>query len=153
MYNLQTSTNPNRDVGSGTWQIKLVNGDGGPIRYGDKIYLLNQYGKRSYLDTCGSSTCEPSSNGVYNLQTSISPNRDVGSGTWEIISANGYDGPVSIGDKIHLLNQYGTQSYLDTCGSSTCPSSNGVYNLQTSTNPNRETGSGTWEIGIVYQGK
>ena len=49
------------------------------IKNGDKIHLINQYKKKSYLDTCGNS------NGKYGVQTSTSPNRDTGSGTWEIV--------------------------------------------------------------------
>ena len=50
-------------------------------------------------------------------------------------------GFVKNGDKIHLLNQFGTKSYLDTYVGLT-----GKYELQTSTSPNRDSGSGTWEI-------
>ena len=77
---------------------------GGSIRYGDQIQLINQYGTKSYLDTCGGSDC----NGKYSVQTSTSPNRDRGSGTWEIKSATGtkWGGLVKNGDKIHLINQY-----------------------------------------------
>ena len=113
---------------------------GGPIKYGDKIQLINQYGTKSYLDTCGHSSC---SGGTYSVQTSTSPNRDSGSGTWEIKSATGTNigELIKNGDKIHLINQYKKKSYLDTCGGS-----NGKYGVQTSTSPNRNTGSGTWKI-------
>ena len=82
-YGIQTSTNSNRDTGSGTWEIRSASEPniGGSIKYGDKIQLINQYGRKSYLDTCGGSI------GNYGLQTSLSPNRDRGSGTWEIKSA------------------------------------------------------------------
>ena len=50
-------------------------------------------------------------------------------------------GFVKNGDKIHLLNQFQTKSYLDTYVGLT-----GKYELQTSTSPNRDSGSGTWEI-------
>ena len=67
------------------WGIRSANEPnvGGPIKYGDKIQLINQYGRKSYLDTCGGY------NGNYGLQTSLSPNRQSGSGTWEIKSASG----------------------------------------------------------------
>ena len=81
-YGIQTSTNSHRDKGSGTWEIISAYNIGGPIKYGDKIQLINQHGKKnSYLDTCGGA------NGNYGLQTSTSSNRDSGSGTWEIKSA------------------------------------------------------------------
>ena len=142
-YGIQTSTSSHRDAGSGTWEIRSASESniGGPIKYGDKIQLINQHGKKnSYLDTCGGS------NGNYGLQTSTSPNRDSGSGTWEIKSVgdimgwkNG--GSIKSGDKIHLKNRYGRASYLDTYGGF-----NGEYGLQTSPNPDRDSGSGTWKI-------
>ena len=69
-------------------------------------------------------------------------------------------GPISYGDKIHLINQYvnrnGRKTYLDTCDDEhlaawTPAACNGTYHLQTSENPNRVNGSGTWEIEIILQ--
>ena len=84
-YGIQTSTKSNRDTGSGTWEIRAAfpSNIGGSVKYGDKIQLINQYGRKSYLDTCGGY------DGNYGLQTSLSPNRQSGSGTWEIKSASG----------------------------------------------------------------
>ena len=138
-YGIQTSTNSNRDTGSGTWEIRSASEPniGGSIKYGDKILLRNQYGTKSYLDTCGGSK------GNYGLQTSKSPNRDSGSGTWEIKSARGTSNGESIrnGDKIHLINQYETKSYLDAYGGF-----NGKYSIQTTANRNLDPGSRIWEI-------
>ena len=138
-YGIQTSTKSNRDTGSGTWEIRSASKPniGGSIKYGDKIQLINQYGTKSYLDTCGGSR------GNFRLQTSKSPNRDSGSGTWQIKSASGTSIGESIrnGDKIHLINQFQTKSYLDTY-----VGFKGKYEVQTSTSPNRDSGSGTWEI-------
>ena len=81
-YFVQTSVSPDRSgSGSGLWEIKSATGTsiGELIKNGDKIHLINQYKKKSYLDTCGGS------NGKYGVQTSTSPNRDTGSGTWEIV--------------------------------------------------------------------
>ena len=84
-YGVQTSKSSNRDTGSGTWEIRAAfpSNIGGSVKYGDKIQLINQYGRKSYLDTCGGY------DGNYGLQTSLSPNRQSGSGTWEIKSASG----------------------------------------------------------------
>ena len=62
------------------WGIRSANEPnvGGPIKYGDKIQLMVKCGSKSYLDTSGGS------NGNYGVQTSTSPNRDSGSGTWVI---------------------------------------------------------------------
>ena len=82
-----------------------------PINSLAKIHLLNQYGTKSYLDACGYSTCS----GQYAIQTSTSPDRDSGTGTWQIIPVDDTNmkGSIKYGDKVHLLNQYGTKSYLD----------------------------------------
>ena len=138
-YGIQTSKSSNRDTGSGTWEIRSASEPniGGSIKYGDKILLRNQYGTKSYLDTCGGSR------GNYRLQTSKSPNRDSGSGTWQIKSASGTSNGESIrnGDKIHLINQYETKSYLDAYGGF-----NGKYSIQTTANRNLDPGSHIWEI-------
>ena len=59
--------------------ISLGTSIGGSIKNGDKIHLINQFERKSYLDTY------VGSKGKYELQTSTSPNRDSGSGTWEIV--------------------------------------------------------------------
>ena len=141
-YGVQTSKSSNRDTGSGTWEIRSASKPniGGSIKYGDKIQLINQYGRKSYLDTCGGS------NGNYGVQTSTSPNRDGESGTWVIkaerdILGTKNGGLIKSGDKIQLKNRYGRMSYLDTFGGF-----NGEYGVQTSPNPDRDSGSGTWKI-------
>ena len=49
--------------------------------YGDMIKLINQYNARNgYLDTCGHSE-----RGDYGVETSPKPDRDGGSGTWQIV--------------------------------------------------------------------
>ena len=128
--------------GDSLWEIRSANEPnvGGPIKYEDKIQLINIAGTKSYLDTCGGSK------GIYGVQTSTSPNRDSGSGTWEIkavgdIMAWKRGGLIKSGDKIHLKNRYGRMSYLDTFGGF-----DGEYGLQTSPNPDRDSGSGTWKI-------
>ena len=152
VYSLQTSTTPNPEEGSSIWEIQSVDGgEGDPISYGDEIYLLNHYGKRSYLDTCGKSTCTTGKESKFLLQTGTSP---LDSGTWVIIHKANGQGPVKDGDEIHLQQSDGTEdSYLDACGQSTCNGNDGVYSLQTSTNKNRDKGSGTWGIEITYPGK
>ena len=48
---------------------------------GDMIKLINQYNaKNGYLDTFGHS-----GRGGYGVETSPSPDRDGGSGTWQIV--------------------------------------------------------------------
>ena len=56
-----------------------------PINRFAKIYLINQYGTKQYLDSYGGSDCN---GGQYGVKTSKYSNRDTGSGTWEIRSAS-----------------------------------------------------------------
>jgi len=151
-YDVQTSASPNRDFGSGTWEIRSVKGTGGPIRYGDKIHLLNQFGRKSYLDTCVNIGTIENCKGKYGVQTTLSPDRDSGSGTWEISSEKCIGGPVRNGDKILLINQYKKKSYLDQCSKYTLKGCNGTYHVETSKIPNRDEGTSTWEIEIIFQG-
>ena len=138
-YGVETSPNPDRDGGSGTWQVVSNNGRSGPIAYGDMLKLVNQYNAANgYLDTC----CH-SGRGGYGVETSPNPNRDGGSGTWQVVSNNGKSGNVAYGDMLKLVNQYNAANgYLDTC----CHSGRGGYGVETSPNPNRDGGSGTWQI-------
>jgi len=144
-YDVVTSSNPNRDGGSGTWEIvrnDLTNGSG-PVMYGDKIKLINQYNPaKGYLDTFGIVNDDTG----YGVVTSSNPNRDGGSGTWEIVRndlTNG-SGPVMYGDKIKLINQYNpAKGYLDTFG---IVNDDTGYGVVTSSNPNRDGGSGTWQL-------
>ena len=140
-FAIETNKKASRDA---LWEIRSANEPnvGGPIKYEDKIQLINIAGTKSYLDTCGGSR----SSGIYGVQTSTSPNRDGESGTWEIkavgdIMAWKRGGLIKSGDKIHLKNRYGRMSYLDTFGGF-----NGEYGVQTSPNPDRDSGSGTWKI-------
>ena len=99
-----------------------------PINRFGKIYLINQYGTKSYLARNGHSTCS----GKFAIETNQKASVD---SRWEIRSANepNVGGPIKYEDKIQLINIYGTKSYLDTCGGS-----KGNYGLQTSTSPNRD---------------
>ena len=119
--------------------ISLGTSIGGPIKYGDKIQLINQYGTKSYLDTCDHSSCS----GKYAIETDKKASCD---SLWGIRSANepNVGGPIKYGDKIQLMVKCGTKSYLDTCGGS-----NGNYGVQTSTSPHRDGESGTWVIKAV----
>ena len=144
-YGVQTSSSPDRGPGTGTWQIVRENlsSDSGPVNYGDKIKLVNQYNpEKGYLDSCGHN----STNTGYGVLTSSNPNRGPGTGTWQIVrdDLSSGSGPVNDGDKIKLVNQYNPEKgYLDSCGHN---STNTGYGVQTSSNPNRGPGTGTWQL-------
>merc|ERR1740133_491535 len=91
------------------------------------IKLVNQYDPaKGYLDTCNHN----GTNTGFGVETSSNPNRDGGSGTWQIESFGGpsdddYVAPwlqagegsqMYYGDLIKLVNRYDpTKGYLDTC--------------------------------------
>lgn len=141
-YNVKTSDYSNRDSGSGQWRISRVDGQNAPVQHGDAVYIYNQYNGGSYLDTCGHNGC--GSGNKYSVTTTSSSNRDSGSGKWTVERVNGH-GYVQIGDRVHLKNHYGSGSYLDTCGHSSC-GSGARYTVSTTSSTNRDSGSGTWKI-------
>ena len=106
---VSTHKNPNRDNGSGSWKIVSANGksDGEPLAVGDRIHLKNMYPNAGYLDACGwiehlrfFYNYSDQSAAVF---TTISADRDNGSGTWTIKSATEADrSPVLEGDSIAL---------------------------------------------------
>ena len=86
-FGVQTSSNPNRDGGSGTWQIVRndLTSSTDTVRKGDMIKLVNQYdAAKVYLDMC----CFNDTNDGFGVRTSSDPNRDGGSGTWQIIRSD-----------------------------------------------------------------
>lgn len=113
------------------------------VMYGDKVRIQNGYAnwQGGNLDT-RSSGCQDN---VYCVSTATSFDRDRGSGSWVIKSATGKaDGtPVNSFDQIHLVNQYGNPTYLDT-RSSGCQDD--YLCVSTATSANRDSGSGTWLI-------
>ena len=115
------------------------------IVVGGLYHLKNLYGEETYLDSCGTATCDATTR--YNVLTSTLPDRaGSGTGIWKIISVNNKpDGtPVHVGDSIHLKNLYGEGTYLDSCGTATCDTTT-RYNVLTSTSPARDgSGTGTW---------
>lgn len=110
---VSTHNNPNRDNGSGSWEIVSVNGksEGEPLAVGDRIHLKNMYPNAGYLDACGWTEHLPVfdkfSDQTGAVFTTKSPNRDNGTGIWIIRSATEADGtPVLEGDSIAIESSY-----------------------------------------------
>ncbi|MCA9977571.1 MAG: hypothetical protein KC413_17550 [Anaerolineales bacterium] len=134
-------------------------GTGKPILVGSIIYLENKNPHSGYLDARGRVIDKPEFWNVAGTERSFvlthgTPNRDQGSGSWKIISAEGKaDGtPLKIGDTIHLLNMYPNVGYLDCCGwiEHLAPFHDyqtevrcGVF---TAVIPDRDNGTGKWTI-------
>lgn len=110
---VSTHYNPNRNNGSGSWEIVSADGkeNGQPLVVGDRIHLRNKFPDAGYLDSCGWVEHLP----IYKdfkdqtsaIFTTKSPNRDYGTGTWIVRSATESDGsPLLEGDSIALENGF-----------------------------------------------
>jgi hypothetical protein len=129
-----------------------------PIKIGSIIHLRNESAdKPAYLDTWGLVANKQEfwqvPTEIMFVSTHPNPNRDNGSGSWEIVSANGKSKgePLAVGDRIHLKNMYPNAGYLDTCGwvehlRVFYQHSDQTAAVFTATSPNRDNGSGTWTI-------
>ncbi|MGE0127927.1 MAG: transcriptional regulator [Blastocatellales bacterium] len=121
---VSTHPNPNRDNGSGSWEIVSAAGkrDGEMLVYGDKIHLRNMYPGAGYLDNCGWIKDMPVYKDFVKVEkfavfTTYSEDRDNGTGTWIVSSDNKFDGnPVLEGDGIVLENGLPGGGFLDTAG-------------------------------------
>lgn len=110
---VSTHRDPNRDNGSGSWEIVSASGKnkGEPLVVGDRVHLGNMYPNAGYLDVCGWTEHLPVFENFLDqtgaVFTTRSPNRDNGTGTWIIRSANGEDGtPIFEGDSIAIESSY-----------------------------------------------
>jgi hypothetical protein len=110
---VSTHDNPNRDNGSGSWEIVSASGrsNGEPLVVGDRVHLKNMYPDAGYLDACGwvehLRVFENYSDQSGAVFTTKSPNRDNGTGIWIIRSATQEDGtPVLEGDSIAIESSY-----------------------------------------------
>lgn len=110
---VSTHNNPDRDNGSGSWEIVSANGksSGEPLKVGDRIHLKNMYPNAGYLDACGWTEHLPVFDKFLDqtgaVFTTRSPNRDNGTGIWIIRSATEEDGtPVLEGDSIAIESSY-----------------------------------------------
>lgn len=121
---VSTHTNPNRENGSGSWEIVSATGknEGETLLYGDKIHLRNMYPGAGYLDNCGWIKDMPVYRDFVKVEkfavfTAYSEDRDSGTGTWIISSDTKFEGsPVLEGDGIVLENGFSGGGFLNTAG-------------------------------------
>ena len=128
------------------------------ITIGTVIHLENGFPNGGYLDTRGRIIDKEFFNGwsppsLLFVSTNSNLDRDNGSGSWQIVSADGKaDGePLLVGDSIHLLNLYPNGGFLDTRGyvRDLTPYAGNVGHIGvfTANSPTRDSsGSGTWII-------
>jgi len=132
--------------------------DKSAIKIGSIVNLQNRYpNDGSYLDAWGMVWSKPEFRQVPTetmfVSTHNNPNRDNGSGSWEIVSASEKSNgePLAVGDRIHLKNMYPNAGYLDACGwiehlrvfDKFLDQSGAVF---TTGSPNRDNGTGIWVI-------
>ena len=128
------------------------------IRIGSVVHLQNRYpNDGSYLDAWGQVWSKPEFKQVPTetmfVSTNRDPNRDNGSGSWEIVSANGKNNgePLIVGDRVHLRNMFPDAGYLDACGWTEHLRVFDMFVDQTGAvfttkSPNRDNGTGVWII-------
>jgi hypothetical protein len=142
-YNVVTAGTPDRGPGTGSWVVESVSGAGAgtPIGLYEPIRLKNQFGDKTYLDTCGGATCSPG--GALNVVTNADAEREPGgtSSQWAFEPVDF----VTYGQTYNIKNLYGAGTYLDTCGPSTGTTCTGWYDVVTNRNPDRVgQGTGDW---------
>ena len=167
-----TSPNRERKDGSRNWIISVTkqNAESGDpslieeeieIQVGSVIHLENEASNGGYLDIRGWVTEKEIITHYQNphamalVSTHAIKNRSLGSGSWEIHSANGdaLGKPIQIGSEVHLRNMSSDGGFLDTfewarnlehLKDYPMDVGNGVF---TSTHPRRDGGeTGTWII-------
>lgn len=148
-FNVVASPSRTRGSGTGSWEMLKTTATGvgsgeGPISHGDYVHIKNQYGTKNFLDSCGHASC----GGGYSVQAHLESNRGNHlTGTWRIVRENEAEGPLAHGDIVHLENQYGSKTWLDTCGHASC---GGGYEVSTHAVRNRGNHrTGSWEILLV----
>ena len=138
--------------------IKNVPADANPIKIGSIVNLQNRYpNDGGYLDAWGMVWSKPEFAALRTqtkfVSTHYNSNRDNGSGSWEILSANGKSNGESlvVGDRIHLKNRFPNAGYLDACGwvehlpvFKDFPDQTGV--VFTTKSPDRDNGTGVWIV-------
>ncbi|RMD97452.1 MAG: hypothetical protein D6816_17540 [Bacteroidetes bacterium] len=132
---------------------------GKTIQIGSVIHLENGAPGGGFLETRGRVQDKPVITKWQDarirtfVMTHENPNRDMGSGSWRVLSAAGKatGEPLKVGDKIHLLNMYPGAGYLDSFEwvpnlepFKDYPMTIGVFTANT---PTRGGGpSGTWVV-------
>ncbi|MDQ4121188.1 MAG: winged helix-turn-helix domain-containing protein [Acidobacteriota bacterium] len=135
------------------------------IYIGSIVHLQNRYpNDGSYLDAWGAVWSKPEFKQVPTqtmfVSTHDNPDRDNGSGSWEIVSASGKSSgePLEVGDRIHLKNMYPNAGYLDACGwvehlrvfEKYLDQTGAVF---TTRSPNRDNGTGIWIVRSATEEK
>ncbi|MGW1104677.1 hypothetical protein [Streptomyces sp. NPDC002540] len=147
-YDVSTNQTPNsRGPATSVWKIVSATGkaNGTRVTSGDVIYLVNQYGSGTYLDTNGRSTRQGAK---YEVSTTVTKDRGPGTGKWHIFAktSSPRDGHIRTNDIVRLLNDYGSANggFLDTNGVST--QQGAKYDVSTSPYTDRATGTGSWKV-------
>lgn len=156
---VSTHPNPNRDNGSGSWEIVSATGkkDGKGLVYGDKIHLRNMYPEAGHLDNCGWIKDMPVFRKFNKIEkfavfTAYSEDRDNGTGTWIVSSDFKFDGDAVLeGDGIALENGFPDGGFLNVAGRiSDIPAFNDYDGshlvLIHGSSTNRHPNSGIWII-------
>ena len=103
-----------------------------------------------YLVTCSTNSCNSNAYLAVSLSKYKGPS-NVFSGNaqyWKIVSPTGKTGTVGFGDEIKILNLWGPNSYLNTCGYTSDCGSNKLYGVNTTRTNTSDAAAGVsnWSI-------
>jgi hypothetical protein len=145
--------------GSGTWRIVSAKGkaNGTDVLIGDEIHLENSWNNYTggFLDARGYQKDFEKTGNHLCVSTAKVKNRDIGSGTWKIVSAHGKTNGENLEhfDDIHLQNGWNRYNggFLDTRGYQEEFEKTGNHLcVSTATVKDREnSGSGTWKVFLA----
>ncbi|MFJ5921845.1 hypothetical protein ACIQF6_04450 [Kitasatospora sp. NPDC092948] len=148
VYNVSTNQAPNsRGHKTSEWKVVSATGkaNGTNVVSGDVVFLVNQYGNGTYLDTNG---VENRQGAKYGVSTTDLPDRGPGTSKWHIFdkTSDPRDGLVRLHDVVHLLNDYASADggFLDTNGASA--QSGAKFAVSTSYYTDRGPGTGSWKV-------
>jgi len=152
VYCVSTALSFYRADGTGSWVIKSATGkaDGTPVHGNDEVYLVNQYGSKTYLDVRGAG-CQGN---LLCVSTASTSDRDKHSGSWRIIKSDKSTGPIPAASAfpedptvstVRLQNGYDNWKggYLDVRGGG-CQGNH--LCVSTSSTYDRDKGSTTWRF-------
>ncbi len=156
---VSTATTNARATGTGTWKVLSAKGKdiGDPVLIGDEIHLQNGWDNYTggFLDARGYQKDFAKTGNHLSVSTATVKNRDIGSGTWKIISATGKDNgtPVTQNFEVHLQNGWNNYSggFLDTRGyQRDYAKTENHLCVSTANEKNRQnSGSGVWKVQIA----
>ena len=119
--------------------------DSSVITYGARLRVRSRHAAEAILGVQGHVACVEGT--LYDVAAGSGGDEgDARASTWTLISSVGAEGPVRVGDIVHVRSELGEGSYLDICGRAECAAST-LFNVSTHLQRDRAgSGTGAWKI-------